>query len=336
MGNKLGIQKRRLKMSLLLIVLAFIAIFIWKTDLSAVKKEISNIGFRVIYIFACTFFAYLLGTWGWRMCLGADKRKISISQLFIVRQIGETVGLYNPTSIVGGDLFKVELLKRYCVDTQIALNSVLVSRITAILSQVLLFLSMILWLLLSPFGSGISRLFGLWLYAFISVLIIAKIALFIWMGTRKHLETIPVNDTESAYRRLKRYIKMLLFDVKFFFRNDKKAFWYSYFLFFLHWVVGSLEFYLILHFLGYRASVLHGLFLDMYSIAFKSLGAFIPGQLGIEELGNKFALSTIGITSLSLWVTVSLLRRTRQLCWIAIGFILYFFIKKDVRNITTA
>ncbi|MBE8723163.1 lysylphosphatidylglycerol synthase transmembrane domain-containing protein [Sphingobacterium pedocola] len=336
MGDKLGIHKKHLKISLLFIVLSFIAIFIWKTDLSAVKKELHNIGFHAIYIFACTFLAYLLGTWGWRICLGADKKKISVSQLFIVRQIGETVGLYNPTSVVGGDLYKVELLKRYCIDTQIALNSVLVSRITAVLSQVLLFLSMMLWLLLSPLGTRISNLFGFWLYALVGVLIIAKIGLFVWIGTSKRFETVHVEDNESKWKRIKRSIDTLLFDVKFFFQNDKKAFWCSYFLFFSHWIVGSLEFYLILHFLGYHVTVIHGLFLDMYSIVFKSFGAFIPGQLGIEELGNKFALSTIGIASISLWITVSLLRRTRQLCWIAIGFLLYFLIKKDVRNITTA
>ncbi|TJY62409.1 flippase-like domain-containing protein [Sphingobacterium alkalisoli] len=336
MGYKLRIQKKHLKLILLFSVLAFIGVFIWKTDLTAVAKEINNIGFRVIYIFACTFCAYLLGTWGWRACLGADKKKISISQLFIVRQIGETVGLYNPTSVVAGDLFKVELLKRYGINTQIGLNSVLISRITAVLSQILLFLSTMLWLLLSPLNTRISNLFGIWFYILIGVLIVAKIALFVWLGTSKRFKRPLVNNNGSAWKRISDHINSSLFDIKFFFQNDKRAFWCSYFLFLLHWIVGSFEFYLILRFLGYHVTALHGLFLDMYSITFKSLGAFIPGQLGIEELGNKLALSTIGIASVSLWITVSLLRRTRQLFWISIGFILYFLIKKDVANVTTA
>ena len=70
-------------------------------------------------------------------------------------------------------------------------------------------------------------------------------------------------------------------------------------------------------------------------IIFKSAGAFVPGQLGVEELGNKMMLQIIGIATGSVWISTSILRRARQLFWITVGFILYLLIKKDHKQRST-
>ena len=92
----------------------------------------------------------------------------------------------------------------------------------------------------------------------------------------------------------------------------------------LHWIVGSLEFYFILLFLGVKTTVAKALLVDMGVIVFKSAGAFIPGQIGIEEYGNKVMLGIIGIAGGTIWITVSILRRARQLAWILLSLLVYF------------
>lgn len=324
------IQKKQIKTLLFLSILIFIGIFLWNTDFQAVWKELHNIGYRFLYLMGITYLAYLIGTWSWHVCLGSDRDKISVFRLFSLRQVGETVGQYNPTSIVGGDMLKVELLKPYGIGTSNAANSVATSRITAVLSQILLFLIACIWLLASPSGEFIIDKFGALFYGLVTVLALAKITLFFWLGRKtKQAKHAKPTEGQSFWRRLSLRIQGLLWDIRTFYQSHPRMFWYSYLLAALHWVVGSLEFYLILRFLGYDVRPMHGLLLDMSVIVFKSLGAFIPGQLGVEELGNKVMLAAIGISTASLWITVSILRRARQLCWIAIGFILYLFIKKS-------
>lgn len=329
MGSRL---KKILKYLLIGIVLISLSLFIGSLDFNTAMQEIAQIGHRFLWIIMVTTCAYLLGTWSWKVCLESHD-KISISQLFAVRQVCETVGLYNPTSIVGGDLLKVHYLKNYTIDSKEAINSVMVSRMTAVLSQILLFLIAMIWLLSSKIQTTLPTSITNGLYVFLTALVILKILLFYWMAKGSPPIEIPV--ATSRIDKIKRQIVTALHDAKNTFQQNKKVFWISYLLAFLHWVVGSLEFYLILHFLGYEVTIMHGLLLDMSVIIFKSIGAFIPGQLGVEELGNNLMLLAIGISSVSLWLTVSLLRRARQVVWVVISFLLYFYVKKEPSYVKT-
>ena len=316
-----------IKYVLLVFVLVPLGYFIIQTDFKTVKEELNSIGLKFIYIIISTLIAYIFGTLGWYFCLGKDKSKINLFTLFSIRQIGETVGLYNPTSIVGGDLLKAELLKPYQIDRDIALNSVASSRITAILSQVLLFIISIIWLLFSPFKNSILQITGNYIYFFILLLFLAKLSLIFWLNSNKKIAIATTPATH--WKKFVSHVQRIMNDMKNFFQQDPKMFWTSYFFFFVHWIIGSIELYLILLFLGFDIQVMHGVVLDMGIIIIKSFGAFVPGQIGIEEFGNKIMLAAIGISSASLWITVSILRRARQLFWILVGFILLLFIKKN-------
>ena len=72
--------------------------------------------------------------------------------------------------------------------------------------------------------------------------------------------------------------------------------------------------------------------MDMGVVIIKSAVGFIPGQLGIEELANQLVLLAVGIGTGSLWLTVSILRRARQLVWIAGSALLYLILPKTVKN----
>lgn len=325
--GKLKKYRPIIKYVLLLFVIVPLGYFLFQTDFQTVKKELVSIGFKFIYIIVSTLIAYIFGTLGWYFCLGKDKSKINLFTLFSIRQIGETVGLYNPTSIVGGDLLKAELLKPYQIDREVAINSVAISRMTAVLSQVLLFLLSIIWLLFSPFKDSILQVTGNYIYVFILLLFFAKIGLLYWLASNNQIKVSAENST--FWKKLASSIKRVMHDMKIFFQKDPTMFWTSYCFFFVHWIVGSIEFYLILLFLGFDIQIMHGVVLDMGIIIIKSFGAFIPGQIGIEEFGNKIMLAAIGITSASLWITVSILRRARQVFWILIGLILLLFIKKN-------
>ena len=336
MGRKLRLSKKTIKAWLILIILGFIAVYILNTDFSAIKKELATIGYKFIYLIGITFLAYFFGTWSWYVCLAEDRRKISLMKMFAVRQIGETVGQYNPTSIVAGDLLKVELLKPYGISTESALSSVATSRITVVLSQILLFLIACLWISGMETGQAALKSMGNIFYVFIAFLILLNLFFFYWLiFSRSASKPRDSENVEGFWKKLRLKVLQLIFNIRKSYRMNPRLFWYSYLLASIHWIIGSLEFYFILVFLGFDVQPMHGLLLDMGVIVFKSAGAFVPGQLGVEELGNKMMLQIIGISASSIWISASILRRARQLFWIAVGFILYLFIKKDSTQSST-
>jgi hypothetical protein len=82
-----------------------------------------------------------------------------------------------------------------------------------------------------------------------------------------------------------------------------------------------------------EVSFIDAVSVEMGVIIFKSLGTIIPGQLGVEEYGNKVLLDVIGINSNEIWLIVSLVRRSRQLFWLAMaGVFLIIITKKSYKT----
>lgn len=330
--GKLNTWLKFSKIALVIIALLSIVLFVINTDYNTLINEINRVGFKFTYILFLTFTAYLLGTLGWQVCMGDKKKNISLFQLFIIRQIGETLALFNPTSVVAGDLLKAKLLNTHQIDSETALKSVTVSRITATLSQLMLFIIAMLWLLLSQRQDIFSIEVKSLIVGSIGILLVIKIALLIWLA--KPLKEKPTVQKNSTWNRLKSSIIATLYNTKICFQQEKKLFWYSYLFFVLHWIVGSLEFYFLLSFMGISIQPMHGLVLDMSVIIIKSMGAAIPGQIGIEELANKITLTIIGIQGATVWISISILRRLRQLTWIAVGILMTIFHKKEIKHAT--
>lgn len=330
--GKLNTWLKFSKIALVIIALLSIVLFVINTDYNTLINEINRVGFKFTYILFLTFTAYLLGTLGWQVCMGDKKKNISLFQLFIIRQIGETLALFNPTSVIAGDLLKAKLLNAYQIDSETALKSVTVSRITATLSQLMLFIIAMLWLLLSQRQDIFSIEVKSLIVGSIGILLVIKVALLIWLA--KPLKEKPTVQKNSTWNRLKSSIIATLYNTKICFQQEKKLFWYSYLFFVLHWIVGSLEFYFLLSFMGISIQPMHGLVLDMSVIIIKSMGAAIPGQIGIEELANKITLTIIGIQGATVWISISILRRLRQLTWIAVGILMTIFHKKEIKHAT--
>src|SRR5690606_17120148 len=144
----------------------------------------------------------------------------------------------------------------------------------------------------------------------------------------KRTSLYPFILVKTRFIRLK--IVRFLEEVPSLFRQNSKALAWSVFFALLHWFFGALEFYFILKFLGMEVSILQALLIDLGVVFFKAAGAFIPGQIGVEEYGNKIMLMAIGIFNPEIWLSASVLRRARQLVWTAfgIGVYLLFFNKQ--------
>jgi uncharacterized protein (TIRG00374 family) len=117
-----------------------------------------------------------------------------------------------------------------------------------------------------------------------------------------------------------------------FYQTKKMHFLAAFALSVLHRIVGAMEFYVILYFLGFNVSPLACVTMDIGVTVFKTLGAFVPGQIGFEEYGNKMMLDFVNVPGGEIWITVSILKRARQLFWIGCGVISFYFVMKTKKK----
>jgi len=113
-----------------------------------------------------------------------------------------------------------------------------------------------------------------------------------------------------------------------FYKKKKMSFYAVFVLSILNRLVGSLEYYVILGALNIDVSLFTCVLFDLVSTIIRTSGFFIPGQVGLEEAGNKLMFSLVKVQGAETWLTVSLIRRARQVFWIVAGFVLYLIISR--------
>lgn len=314
-----------LKVALTVLVIVGLGFFIRATDWAGVIASVQKVGFKFLILLFSTFVSSWLGVMAWRYCLPKTAGSVSGLKLFWIRLIGENFAIINPTSVIGGEAMKIYMLRNLGIDQRQALHSILLSRAIMIISQIFMMLIAGIWFL-SITVHDYTWLKDQWLWwclipiTMISVLYILRIR-FIKNALKSLFHRLGVlNQLENA----RAYIAELQLELRSFYRENRGAMFLSFLASALHWVVGSLEFYFILHFLGIETTVVKALLVDMGVVVFKSAGAFVPGQIGIEEYGNKVMLAIIGVAGNTIWVTASILRRARQLFWMILALVVFF------------
>jgi glycosyltransferase 2 family protein len=327
---------RWLKAVLLLTILACFYLFVQSIDMHKVVTSLQQVGYCFLYLLLVTFCAYWMAIIAWSLCMGKESQKVSFVRLFLIRHVGETISTINPTSIVAGEALKMYLLSKKGVSRQTILLSVLISRLLMIITQILILSLAFGGLLLlsrslSSLSLGPTGIYTIvFLLSFVLLWLASKTTIVQGLVTNKKKTPFLAKHAGKLLAKLREW---KIDFINFFLHYPKAVVWSS-LCFMAHWLLGSLEFYLILYLLNVKASLLQALLVDMGVIVFKSAGAFVPGQLGVEEYGNKIMLTLIGIVDEQIWITASILRRTRQLCWIVFGLIAYFFLQHK-RNVVS-
>ena len=86
-------------------------------------------------------------------------------------------------------------------------------------------------------------------------------------------------------------------------------------------VVGTLEVYLIVQFLGVPISLPAAAAIGAFSSAVKFFSFMIPASLGALEGGNMAIFAAFGLGG-AVGLTYTLVRRVREIVWITLGFTL--------------
>lgn len=315
----------------MLLVLGFVAQFIWHTDLDVIGQYLKKMPFTFVGVVVLSFLAYLCATIAWQLCLGDHGKKTNLLQLFMMRHVGEMLSVFNPTSVIAGETLKAHYLSKHDIPNETSVSSILLSRVLIILSAILLMLLSALYLVAGVLGddTGLPIIvlalvavggFG---YLLARFLLHSKMYLH---GFVKRLQTrfgnkyitdgfldSVLNINQEAHQ---------------FYNKNKGKFLTAFILSVIHWILGAAEFFLILKVMGFEISFVNAIAIEMGVILFKTLGAVVPGQVGVEEYANKVMLDAVGIASNEVWLVVSIMRRARQLFWVAVAGLFYWLIGK--------
>lgn len=300
-------------------------------DLQIVLSNLYQVGWQFGWVFLITGTAYAMASTAWLLCFQQVPAQLSASKLFVYRQIGETLTTINPANIIVGESAKVYLLKKEGVAYEEGVVSILLSR-------VLIFLSMIALFLLLPFvvyKLGWANEFSWIGIGGFVVLSFVIIGIFYAMV---HPNLLLFQFIQTVYQRWNlRFLEKLLPNIQSvnqllseFYKSHKAKLLIAFALSLFHWLMGAIEIYVLLYLLDIKITILEAILVEVGVTCIKSMGSFIPGQVGIEEYGNKVMLGILGIQAGSVWLTISILRRTRQVIWLLVGGLFFLFVYRKI------
>ena len=284
--------------SLLIVVSLLIISFVSSIDFNTLKLYLREIPETFAGVFLMSLLNYVCGTFAWLLCMGQEDKKTNIGELFMFKQVGEMLTLFNPTGVVAGDGLKSIYLSGMGISTKEGLASILLSRILVILSGVFLIILSIVYLTIGKAGN-ISA--ALMIVLSVAILIAAGMGLIVLMLSPKLYFARAVDklrEKQPRFSLTETFVKHC-YDINLVLHrySDKHRakFLTAFSLCAMQWIFGAGEFYMILHSFGFDIHLFDAVAIEMGVIFFKTLGSVIPGQLGVEEYGNKVMLDSVGI-----------------------------------------
>ncbi len=323
--------KKHIIALLLVFVLILVGKFISKVDFKELGNYLIQMPEMFVGVLVASFLAYTASTIAWKLILGEESKKLGFINLFMIKHIGEILTTFNPTGIIAGEGIKAVYLRKYDVDTRYSVSSIAMIRILLMVSGVFLMLISGVYLIVVKAGDS-SKL----LYIIITVVLTAVFSYFLMvylLNPKLYLgKTVEYISKKKSWSFLTDKVISSAYEINKissnFFMANKVRFIVAFLLCMLHWIFLAVEFYIIFNILGLNVSVIDSIAVQMGVILFITLGAVVPGQIGIEEYGNKVMFDAIGIQSNEVWFVATLMRRARLVFWLLVAGIFMFFISK--------
>jgi uncharacterized protein (TIRG00374 family) len=262
-----------------------------------------------------------LEAWSWKYILVDTPARTTVGRLFWLRLGGEALNQLTPTASLGGEPFKASRLQADGVPLEVASASVVIMKGILVLS---LALYIFVGLALAPVYLPEAAKHMVFLC--LAALGLAAVGIIFVVVQRRE----PFGN---SFRFLNRrgwlphflrdhegFLEDLDTAMSQFYRQYPSRALLAFTLFFLSWLLHSVEVYLIFWLLGHPISWGMAVCLDALAMLFTALGFFIPAAMGVQEGGN--ILLALGFKlGFDLGAAFSILRRIREAFWLCLGLV---------------
>lgn len=314
-----------LRYILLTLGLVVLSLLVWHIGPANIYEAASRLGpAALLAILIPSVIMYSIEAYGWKVVLGRAAQGVPFWRLLTIRTAGEVVNMTTPTAYLGGEPLKAYLLKRYNVPMAEGAASVVIAKTTMTIAEVfyiLMGIALAFWHLGTGNSAGQTITAAL-----LSVgLLVCSIAGFVFIQQRGLFASILslVKKLGVRIRSLEAqdaHLRSIDQTIRNFYSHHQKVFYASLGVYFVGWMAESLEVFGIIYLLGGSVTVLSALSIGALAVFIKGGSFFIPGSLGAQDAGNLLLLQAFGYSDVT-GITFALLRRFRELVWIAIGLL---------------
>ena len=311
-----------LRLLLLLVGLAFLVALVADNDPAAVFASVTRLSWRIAVILMFPMALVMaLDALGWRYAFLNDR--VPFGPLLATRLAGEAFNIVTPTAALGGEVVKAWLL-RDRVPLEESVPSVIIAKTTITIAQgIFLLLGIALAVIVL---AGTRLLLAMeWLLA----LEVIALALFILMQTRglvgwsaRLLDRLKIRRLSGSNTAAR--VDAALAD---FYRREPRRLALSILVHLCAWLLGIAETWLILWFLGIPVSLATATVIEAFGTGVRFATFLIPGSLGAQEGGYVVTFLALGLSGAD-GVTFGLVRRLRELVWVAIGLVIFAAMKR--------
>jgi putative membrane protein len=316
-------------------LLLFVAL-IYAANPAEVLRQLRDLGWLTVLAFLPYFTAYAVDTLGWWWVLSHAFARGAfpvppLPRLFALRASGEAINGITPTAYLGGEPLKAWLLRRHGVPLAPGLASALASKTALMLTQGLfVFLGILIaiqaWRPEVPLplvvGTGLA------------LMIVVAAAMITAQRHRPFTVLLAVSRRWSGRRALlaawEDDLAALDDLLKDFYDRRAGDFLVCCTFHFAGWTLGSLEVWLLLRLLGAPVDFATAFSMEALAGVAKLAALVVPASLGVQEGGQILIFAAFGLDA-SRAVTFSLIRRARELVWIAFGLLVLWRERRATR-----
>jgi len=315
-----------LRVLLLALGVVFLGVLVATNDPAAILAAITGLSWRLAVVAVFPFvLVTTFDTLGWRYAFLRDR--VPFRRLLAMRIAGEAFNLTTPTASLGGEAIKAWLLRRH-VSLDEAVLSVVVAKTTITLAQGLFLLLgvVVAWMAGLPNSSllhGMMWLLTLEVLALVGFVVAQMRGLF--GPVQRWLARIGLRlarHTETGARVDRGLVR--------FYREEPRRLMLSIAFHFVAWLLGVVEAFLALRFLGVPVSLTTATIIEAFGTAVRFATFLVPASVGAQEGGYVVTFVALGLPA-STAVAFGLARRAREILWIVVGFVIFALVRDHPR-----
>jgi glycosyltransferase 2 family protein len=313
-----------IKFLFLLLGIVLLAVITLQTDLSQLAQHISSIGFSgvalILFVYSLYFGADVL-SWQITM-LKIPFNMVWFGRLYVVRMIGEAYNNLTPSASLGGEPIKAWLLKsNWAIPVRDSASSLVIAKTASMFSLSVFGCVGVLLLFQNSAFSESEKHLALGGLVFIVFSSIVFFMMQYFSFSSFVVSKVSINRFSRLLQKAFSTVKDIdnRFDV--FYRQQGLRFSGACLAAMANWLLGVVEIFLILHLIGYPLTLAEVFIIESLVQLVRTITFFIPAGLGAQE-GTFFIVVGVltGVSSAGL--AVALIRRFRELVWLAASFLL--------------
>jgi len=317
-------EMRYVKLIFLLLGIALLAWVLGQADLEEIwsqVRSISVLGILSIFVVYALYFGADVVSWQHTL-ESVDMTARWAGRLFLVRMIGEAYNNITPAASMGGEPVKAWLLKtNYGIALRDSGASLILAKTTSMFSLIIFAGAAVSIALaheqLSEAHKSMVGIGFAWLFFNVAVFfLIQHLRL-------SSLTASGLGKTRFGLRLSRLVTGMQDMDEQFarFYRHDRRRLILSMTYAMANWLLGVVELYVILDLIGYPVSWSDAFVIEAAVQTIRTIAFFIPAGIGAQEGMLMFACGVI-VGSPNVGIAAALLRRFRELVWIAASLLL--------------